>query len=288
MYLNNPKERFTIMTFKPDIINKFQNHEIQPHKKNTLDFVVAILQYDNLSKWLEEIQTYFYESIKEEYPFKETFQLDQRSFQLTPVEITFTQTQAIGYLYIDDTENPTHRIVIDFQKIEFHCINPEKNYLSFDKFYERFKDICDHLNTAISTATDNKLKNFIPQKISLRQINKIENTPANIKFLNNRLIYEQEVFTDNDFGMSYKEFSSKEPDGDIVIARSGIIDEQTSGTIKKYFVYDFEVLKDNPKNISLEPEIFKKSMYEFRRKIYNLFRYCIGEGYINNVLDKEE
>ncbi len=52
-------EVYVAMVFKYEIINKFTNENIIQHKKNTLDFIVAILEYDDISKWIEIVQTFF-------------------------------------------------------------------------------------------------------------------------------------------------------------------------------------------------------------------------------------
>lgn len=272
------------MYIKDSIINKIESFdEIKPFKKNTLSYVGIAFKFDNIIDF-DTKQSSFYSAVKSELPYKIEKPASEGSLMLTvsPERNQFGFNQSnesyIEYIYTDNKDNPTLRVIANRKKIDFQCIDPNSNYSTFKDFLERvFKVFTIFTNTY---NTDLNLMELV-----LRKINSIE-LDENAQYLNQTLLYESNIFNNIANANSYKEFSTVGNSGEIIEFKNGII-KNGSANNKGLIIYDYAIKQDNPNVLKLDKIILQDILKDFSKKIYNLYCYCMSEEYIEKVLNNE-
>jgi len=272
------------MNIKEGIINKFESFdEIKPFRKNTLSYVGIAFKFDNIIDF-DTKQSAFYSAVKIKLPYKIEKPANEGSLMLTVSsernQVGFNQSNEsyIEYIYTDNKDNPTLRVIANRKKIDFQCIDPNSNYSTFKDFLEKVFTIF----TIFTNIYDTDLNLM---ELVLRKINSIE-LDENVQYLNQTLLYELSIFNDIMNTNSYKEFSTIGNSGEIIEFKNGII-ENGSADNKGLIIYDYTIKQDNPNVLKLDGTILQDILKDFSKKIYNLYCYCIGEEYIKKVLNNE-
>lgn len=274
------------MGIKADILKEYVSSfdEIKPFNKNTLKYVGIAFQFDNIIDF-DNNQTLFYSHVKSLLPYKAERPASEGSLVLTisPVQNQFGFNQQsesyTEYIYTDNKENPTIRVITNKKKIDFQCIDPENNYTSFKDFLEKIWKIF----TVFCQAYPEKINLM---EVVLRKINKVE-IDGNETFLNQNILYESSLFDSFTNTNTYKEFTTVEDSGETVIFRSGIIRNKAESD-NNLIIYDFTVKQDNPNELKLESEFLQEMLKQFSTKIFNLYCYCVSKDYIDKVLNKDD
>ncbi|DAA98905.1 TPA: hypothetical protein CPT88_00585 [Candidatus Gastranaerophilales bacterium HUM_8] len=274
------------MGIKADILKEYVSSfdEIKPFNKNTLKYVGIAFQFDNIIDF-DNNQTLFYSHVKSLLPYKTERPASEGSLVLTisPVQNQFGFNQQsesyTEYIYTDNKENPTIRVITNKKKIDFQCIDPENNYTSFKDFLEKIWKIF----TVFCKAYPEKINLM---EVVLRKINKVE-IDGNETFLNQNILYESSLFDSFTNTNTYKEFTTVEDSGETVIFRSGIIRNKAESD-NNLIIYDFTVKQDNPNELKLESEFLQEMLKQFSTKIFNLYCYCVSKDYIDKVLNKDD
>ena len=274
------------MGIKADILKEYVSSfdEIKPFNKNTLKYVGIAFQFDNIIDF-DNNQTLFYSHVKSLLPYKTERPASEGSLVLTisPVQNQFGFNQQsesyTEYIYTDNKENPTIRVITNKKKIDFQCIDPENNYTSFKDFLEKIWKIF----TVFCKAYPEKINLM---EVVLRKINKVE-IDGNETFLNQNILYESSLFDSFTNTNTYKEFTTVEDSGETVIFRSGIIRNKAESD-NNLIIYDFTVKQDNPNELKLESEFLQEMLKQFSTKIFYLYCYCVSKDYIDKVLNKDD
>ena len=274
------------MGIKAEILKEYVSSfdEIKPFNKNTLKYVGIAFQFDNIVDF-DNNQTLFYSHVKSRLPYKTERPASEGSLVLTisPVQNQFGFNQQsesyTEYIYTDNKENPTIRVITNKKKIDFQCIDPENNYTSFKDFLEKIWKIF----TIFCQAYSDKINLM---EVVLRKINKVE-IDGNETFLNQNILYESSLFDNFTNTNTYKEFTTVEDSGETVIFRSGIIRNKAESD-NNLIIYDFTVKQDNPNELKLESEFLQEMLKQFSTKIFNLYCYCVSKDYIDKVLNKND
>ena len=273
------------MTIKTNILTKFADsfEKIKPFKKNTLSYVGIAFQFDNIINF-DDNQPIFYSRVRDKLPYKIERPASEGSLMLTISpernQVGFSQQSEsfTEYIYTDNKDKPTIRVITNKKKIDFQCIDPENNYLSFKKFYDDIMEIF----TSFCNVYEHKLNLM---EVVLRKINKIE-LDENVKYLNQSLLFELGMFDNFTNTNTYKEFSTIGNVGETIEFRSGIIKNKPESD-KNLIIYDFTIRQDNPNVLKLDKDDLKNMLQDFSMKIYNLYCYCVSESYIKKVLNNE-
>lgn len=274
------------MGIKAEILKGFVSSfdDIKPFNKNTLKYVGIAFQFDNIIDF-DSNQTLFYSYVKSLLPYKTERPASEGSLVLTisPIQNQFGFNQQsesyTEYIYTDNKDNPTIRVITNKKKIDFQCIDPENNYTSFKDFLDKIWKIFKSFYQAYS-------KKINLMEVVLRKINKVE-IDGNEKFLNQNILYESSLFDNFTNTSTYKEFTTVEDSGETVIFRSGIIRNKAESD-NNLIIYDFAIKQDNPNELKLDKEFLQEMLKQFSTKIFNLYCYCVSKDYIDKVLNKND
>jgi len=263
---------------KSEIINKYKAEDISQHGKNTLGYVGIALNFSYPN--IDSIESAFYNLIFEEFPIRTIRPTKEHSILISNEttgsnKFAFEEKDINDYIYVHK-ENKYQLILNDFT-LDLRCEDPFNNYTTFEDFGKIFIEMYGFLKKAAFTISQNSIvKN---RALFVRKINKIEYNNESLNLLNEDYTKEYNLFDDIADCRNtsvYKEISSKETDGSQIIIRLGTMLQID----KKYLMYDFQVFKDNPINLS---DNIESDLNDFSTKIYNLYCYMLGDKFITKV-----
>lgn len=258
------------------MINFKKYNEPQQLNTNYLDYVGVAFMFSTISDF-DSFENVFFAKIKKILPYRKEFPIKEVQLQITQKNSFQTaQKDLMQYIYEDNQENPTVRLVAVNNSLDFQCPPLRENYKGFDYFlnniielvYEFFNVYNDKVNL---------------NSLVLRKINKFSYLNCK-KDIGSNLLCEKELFSDL-ITQSFKEILCFY-DNKIIEIRNGILPNGT--TNDKDIIFDYLIKINNSNLLENDTSKIKKQLKELNLLAFNIFSQTIGDEFFKSLLQEGE
>ena len=245
--------------------------ETKPLKKNYLDYVGTGLLFSTIPDF-DNFENAFFAGIKEKLPFKREIPKREFQFQVTSKnDFQASQKDLMQYIYEDNQEKPTIRLVAVNNALDFQCLPLKDQYEGFGVFLDKIIEILD-----LFFEIYNEKINL--SSLILRKVNKFPYNEYKDR-IGADLLSEKELFGDN-ISRSFKEIICSY-ENKIIEIRNGILPNNIQDN--KDIIFDYIIKINNSTLLKNNSEEIKKQLVQFNLLAYNIFTQTIGENFFNDL-----